>query len=150
MATQQSLQDDRDERIRFPKLRVSNGTNNYGIWAVKAAHRLITLDLWNVVGGNNTQTPVIPDLIQPRIIRGVLADGQVADMHIDRNMDEVQAALTQAGPWLELNNKALDKLLGAIPDDLFYLIKKCKSAHDAWEALRTTLQPTNSTRAHTL
>ena len=38
-----------NERQRFPELKLKDGTNNYGAWAVKAKYRLTNLKLWDYV-----------------------------------------------------------------------------------------------------
>jgi hypothetical protein len=42
---------------KFPELKRKDGVTNYGAWVVKAQQRLMTLDLWEVVGGTDTKPP---------------------------------------------------------------------------------------------
>jgi hypothetical protein len=87
------------ERLKFPELKIKDGANNYGPWATKAQSRLVTLDLWEVVGGNKTSPPNIPDLRPPQIIRGNDANGQPVEIHTPGNELEHNIAVTVASPW---------------------------------------------------
>ena len=52
-----------DVRKHFPVLKtLDNGLTNYGEWAIKAKSRLQRLELWEVIEGENSFPPVIPEL----------------------------------------------------------------------------------------
>jgi hypothetical protein len=131
----------------FPSLKVRDGINNYGTWAFKAKHRLTVLDLWEYVGGSMTTPPIVPDLLQPSVIHGLDPDGVMTTIVNPGNRADFDNAKALATPWIKRDAQALDLILGAVPDDLFYLIKRCKTSQQAWNSLRTSLQPANSTRA---
>jgi hypothetical protein len=48
---------------KFPELKQKDGITNYGSWVVKAQQQLTMLNLWDVVGGNDTKPPPIPKLV---------------------------------------------------------------------------------------
>jgi hypothetical protein len=138
---------ERTDRSKFPELRQKDGINNYGAWAVKAKYRLIMMKLWDYIEGPMEKPPIVPILRRARRIRGPDENGNVIVIHDRGNQAEVDAAQALAAPWLERDSQALDLILNAVPDDLLYLVKRSNSAKQAWNSLRTSMQPANSTRA---
>jgi hypothetical protein len=52
-----------DAKKQFPVLKtLENGLTNYGEWSIKARSRLQRLELWEVIGGERSNPPVIPVL----------------------------------------------------------------------------------------
>jgi hypothetical protein len=138
---------ERSDRSKFPEIKLRDGVNNYGAWAVKAKYRLITMKLWDFIDGASDTPPEVPAVRPPRIFRGPDVNGDVVEIHYAGNQAAVQAAQALAAPWIEKDSQALDLIMNAVPDDLLYLIKRSKSSKQAWNSLRTSLQPANSTRA---
>jgi hypothetical protein len=138
---------DRTEWSKFPEIRQKDGVNNYGAWAVKAKYRLITMNLWEYIEGSMEIPPIVPKLRPARRIRGPDEHGNIVIIHDDGNKAQVDAAQALAAPWIEKDSQALDLILNAVPDDLLYLVKRSKSAKQAWNSLHTSMQPANSTRA---
>jgi hypothetical protein len=128
-------------------LRVKEGSNNYGAWAFKARHRLGLMDLWDYVGGSKTTTPIVPLLVQPSNIHGLDPDGVITTIVMPGNQNEHNNAKALAEPWIKKDEQAFDLILGAVPDDLLHIVKRCKTSQQAWNCLRTSLQPANSIRA---
>jgi hypothetical protein len=138
------------EHKKFPELKRKDGVTNYGAWVVKAQQRLMTLDLWEVVGGTDTKPPIIPKLTRARVMKGKNAHGMDVEIHQPGNQVEVEAATIVAAPWIKKNNQALDLIMNAVPDEMLYLVKRVAYAADAWNALRSALQPANSIRAQAI
>jgi hypothetical protein len=140
-------ENERSERSKFPEIRLKDGANNYGAWAVKAKFRLRTMKLWDHIEGESDTPPTIPVYKAPKRIHGPDANGNPVTIHYGGNQAEVDAARALAAPWIEKDSQALDLIMNAVPDDLLYLVKRSSSAKQAWNSLRTSLQPANSTRA---
>jgi hypothetical protein len=138
---------ERTERLKFPEIKVKDGVNNYGAWAVKAKYRLRTMELWGYIEGPSSDPPVVPELHKPKIIRGPDQNGNTVTIHYPGNQTAVDTAQAIANPWIKKDGQALDLIMNAVPDDLLYLVKRSTSAKQAWTSLRTSLQPSNSTRA---
>jgi len=138
---------ERNERTRFPEIKVKDGVNNYGGWAVKAKSRLVALKLWDHIEGASDTPPVIPAFRPPKTIRGPDEHGNTVTIHYQGNQAAVDAAQAAAAPWIEKDGQALDLITNAVPDDMLYLIRRSTSAKQAWNSLCTSLQPANSTRA---
>ena len=108
---------------KFPELRKVNGGNNYGSWIIKAKRKLITLELWDYIVGDEATPPQIPAPFPARIIRGVDANGTHVEIHSPGNQAAVDAAKAAAALWHKKNNQALDFITNAVGDDLLYLVK---------------------------
>ena len=110
----------------------------------------MTLDLWEVVGGTDTQAPAIPKLVRTCVIKGKNAHGFDIEIHQQGNQVEVDAATARAAPWMKKNNHALDLIINAVPNEILYLVKRAVNATDAWNVLWSALQPVNSIRAQAI
>jgi hypothetical protein len=139
-----------NDRKKFPNLSQKDGVSNYGSWAVKAKSHLITLELWEVVGGNDTTAPPIPEPKAPKIIWGYNANHELVEIHVPGNQPQFKAATAAAAPWTKKSNKALDLIINAVADDLLYLVKRATTASQAWNSLHSALQPSNSVRAQAI
>jgi hypothetical protein len=51
---------ERNECSKFPEIRVKEGVNNYGAWAVKAKYRLLTMKLWDYIEGPSSTPLQVP------------------------------------------------------------------------------------------
>jgi hypothetical protein len=135
----------RTDRTKFPEVKVKDGVNNYGAWSVKAKYRLLTMKLWEFIDGPSNTPPEIPEYLTPKIIHGPDENGNIVTIHYAGNRAAVDAAKEHAAPWFRRDGQALDLIMNSMPDDLLYLVKRSKSAKQAWDSLHTSLQPTNST-----
>ena len=108
------------------------------------------LNLWDVVGGNDTKPPPIPKLFHARIIKGKNAQGFKVEIHQPGNQAEVKVANITAQPWMKKNSCALDLIINTVPDEMLYLVKQAATAGEAWNALKSTLQPENSIQAQAI
>jgi hypothetical protein len=108
---------------KFLELRKRDGTNNYGSWAIKAKRRLIALELWEYVAGDQVTPPQVTILLPPEVIRGPDANGHMVEIHLAGNQPQVDTAKEAVAPWQKKNDQALNHIINAIQDDLLYLVK---------------------------
>jgi hypothetical protein len=92
----------------------------------------------------------MPTLIQPSNIHGVDPDGVMTTIVLPGNQAEHNNAVALAEPWIKKDQQAFDLILSAVPKDLLHIVKRCKTSKQAWDSLRTSLQPANSIRALTI
>ncbi|KAJ7879952.1 hypothetical protein B0H14DRAFT_2708006, partial [Mycena olivaceomarginata] len=62
----------------------------------------------------------------------------------------VDAAKKKAEAWLLADKKAHALIVKAVPSARLYLVRDCKSAHDAWIALKSEYEPSNALTAITI
>ena len=92
--------------------------------------------------------PVIPAL-RPTEIREGGQDKKgnaVPKVIFPGNEEAVKAATELAGPWQKKNDAVLDEIIAVIPVALLHLVRRCTSARNMWESLRSSLQRAGTTR----
>ncbi|KAK6987981.1 hypothetical protein R3P38DRAFT_3229873 [Favolaschia claudopus] len=121
-----------------PIVENSDGSSNYAEFQSKAKRKLDAAGYWKYVAGDD-QTHT-----------GFDEDGNEVTVTTRGNEVEVNIAKKGAESWLAQDKKALAIIVEAVPGPKLYVVEDCKSAHEAWEALKETYEPTNALMAITL
>ncbi|KAJ7209003.1 hypothetical protein GGX14DRAFT_364975, partial [Mycena pura] len=122
-----------------------DGSNNYTEFRQKSILELDAADYWKYIDGPNYNPPAIPELKLSQQVNGVDNTGAPVTITVPGNEAVVAAARQRAEAWLSGDKKAHAIIVKAVPDTKLYIVRDCKSAHDAWLA-----QPANSLTAITI
>ncbi|KAK6974661.1 hypothetical protein R3P38DRAFT_2583712, partial [Favolaschia claudopus] len=128
----------------------SDGSNNYAEFRAKAKYKLDAAGYWKYVDGDDYKPPVIPKLVVSATYTGADANGNQTTITTPGNEVDVNVAKKSAEAWLAQDKKALAIIVEAVPGTKLYVVEDCKSAHDAWIALKETYEPSNALMAVTL
>ncbi|KAJ7121747.1 hypothetical protein C8R43DRAFT_959525 [Mycena crocata] len=112
-----------------------DGSNNYSEFKQKSKLDLDAAGYWQYVDGPDYNPPAIPGLKPSQQVHGIDATGATVTITIPGNEATVAAARKQAEAWLSADKKAL---------------ADCKTAHDAWMALKNEYEPANALTAVTI
>ncbi|KAJ7492504.1 hypothetical protein FB451DRAFT_1388886 [Mycena latifolia] len=124
--------------------------NNYSEFRQKAQLDLDAFGYWKYIAGPDYNPPIIPDLVQSMPVQGLDAAGNLANFTMPGNEAVVDAAKKAAETWLSGDKKAHALIVKAIPSAKLYLVRDCRSANDAWNALKNEYEPSNALTAVTI
>ncbi|KAF8212649.1 hypothetical protein K438DRAFT_1566284 [Mycena galopus ATCC 62051] len=127
-----------------------DGSNNYSEFKQKAMLDLDATRYWKYVAGSDYNPPVIPDLVPSMQVQGLDAAGNLANFTMPGNEAAVNTAKANAAAWLQADKKVHAVIVKAIPSARLYLVHDCRSAHDAWMALKREYEPSNALTAITI
>jgi hypothetical protein len=133
------------------KIIEDGDTNNYTEFEIKSRTKLTAYHgYWKHIEGPESNPPVIPQLKPKRTF--VVKDQNGVDQNFVQvgNEDEVAKAKQEAQPWFETDMKVFSLIMDAVPSKRLYLVKHCKTAKEAWLALRNEYRPSNTLRVTTL
>ncbi|KAJ6517685.1 hypothetical protein DFH09DRAFT_940280, partial [Mycena vulgaris] len=133
-----------------PILENEDGSNNYGEFKQKSTLDLDAAGYLKYVGGEDYNPPVIPELMQSMQVQGLDATGTLVAVTIPGNEVAVNAAKQNAEAWLQGDKKAHALIVKAVPNAKLYVVRDCKSAHEAWNALKNEYEPANALTAVTI
>ncbi|KAJ7244374.1 hypothetical protein B0H12DRAFT_1236114 [Mycena haematopus] len=133
-----------------PIVEDEDGSNNYSEFKQKATLDLDAAGYWKYVAGENYNPPVIPVLMPSMQVQGVDAAGNLVNVTIPGNEAAVNTAKTNAEAWLQADKKAHALIVKAIPSAKLYIVRECRSAHDACMALKNEYEPSNALTAVTI
>ncbi|KAK6996360.1 hypothetical protein R3P38DRAFT_2566011 [Favolaschia claudopus] len=128
----------------------ADGSNNYAEFQTKSRLKLDAAGYWKYVDGDQYSPPVIPELVESRTHTGLNTNGDEVTITTRGNEVAVNVAKKSAEAWLAQDKKALAIIVDAVPMSKLYLVEDCKSARQAWMALREAYEPTNALTAVTL
>ncbi|KAJ7728574.1 hypothetical protein DFH07DRAFT_707963, partial [Mycena maculata] len=124
--------------------------NNYGEFRQKSVFDLDAAGYWKYVGGPEYNPPSIPELRPSQRVQGMDSTGTVITVTVPGNEAVVAAAQKQAEAWLAADKKAHAIIVKAVPVWKLHVVRDCKSAHDAWVALKNEYEPANALTAMTI
>ncbi|KAJ7142188.1 hypothetical protein C8R46DRAFT_917570, partial [Mycena filopes] len=127
-----------------------DGSNNYAEFRQKSILDLDAIGYWKYVEGPDYNPPVIPELKPTTQMQGLDAAGNSATFTIPGNETVVAAAKKSAEVWLAGDKKAHALIVKAVPSEKLFVVRDCKSAHDAWHALKNEYEPANALTAVTI
>ncbi|KAJ7138414.1 hypothetical protein C8R43DRAFT_893319, partial [Mycena crocata] len=127
-----------------------DGSNNYSKFKQKSMLDLDAAGYWQYVDGVDYNPPAIPELKPSQQVQGIDATGATVTITIPGNETVVAAAKKQAEAWLSADKKAHAIIVKAVPVQKLYVLRDCKSAHDAWMALKNEYEPANALTAVTI
>ncbi|KAJ7902993.1 hypothetical protein B0H13DRAFT_1621313, partial [Mycena leptocephala] len=127
-----------------------DGSNNYSEFRQKSILELDAAGYWKYIDGHDYNPPVIPELKPSQQVHGVDNTGAAVTITVPGNKTVVAAARQQAEAWLSGDKKAHAIIVKAVPDAKLYVVRECKSAHDAWLALKNEYEPANALTAITI
>ncbi|KAJ7610847.1 hypothetical protein FB45DRAFT_761221, partial [Roridomyces roridus] len=136
--------------MKLTAITEEDGVTNYNEFKYKSELDLNAAGYWRYVDGPDYNPPVIPKLKHTQQVQGVDATGAAATITIPGNEAAVAAAEQQAHAWLDGDKKALAIIARAVPSAKLYVVKDCKSAHEAWKALKNEYEPANAIAAVTI
>ncbi|KAJ6491552.1 hypothetical protein DFH09DRAFT_872955, partial [Mycena vulgaris] len=105
---------------------------------------------WKYVSGEDYNPPVIPELMSSMQVQGLDAAGTLTTITIPGNEAAVKTAKQDAEAWLQGDKKAHAIIVKAVPNEKLYIVRECKSAHQAWNALKNEYEPANALTAVTI
>ncbi|KAF9023451.1 hypothetical protein BDP27DRAFT_1249072, partial [Rhodocollybia butyracea] len=139
------------KRITFTPIKENpDRSNNFSEFKHKATVKLQAHDLWQFIGGDGYNPPVIPPLSQTHRVQGLDTSGNPVDITLQGNEPAVALAKQIYNDWLETDKHLLSLINDAVPIQKTWVIQKCKSSHDAWNALCKEFEPHNSLTAMNL
>ncbi|KAJ7189633.1 hypothetical protein GGX14DRAFT_608836, partial [Mycena pura] len=124
--------------------------NNYSEFKQKSLLELDAAGYWQYVDGLDYNPPSIPVLKPSQQIEGLDGTGATVTVTIPGNEGVVAAARKQAEAWLLGDKKAHAIIVKAVPVEKLYVVRDCKSAHEAWIALKNEYEPANALTAVTI
>ncbi|KAJ6618126.1 hypothetical protein B0H10DRAFT_1795941, partial [Mycena sp. CBHHK59/15] len=133
-----------------PIVENEDGSNNYSAFSQKSMLDLDAAGYWKYVEGDDYNPPIIPDLLSSMQVQGLDAAGNMVAVTIPGNEAAVDTAKKSAEAWLQAEKKAHAIIVKAVPDAKLYIVRECKSAHDAWNALKNEYEPSNALTAVTI
>ncbi|KAJ6612078.1 hypothetical protein B0H10DRAFT_1808321 [Mycena sp. CBHHK59/15] len=149
MATNQNNSADKGIKLT-PIKEEEDGSNNYSEFKQKSVLDLDAAGYWQYVDGPDYNPPSIPELRPSQQVQGLDTAGTVVTITVPGNESVVVAARKQAEAWLSANKKAHVVIVKAVPVEKLYVVRDCKSAHDAWVALKNEYEPANALTAVTI
>ncbi|KAJ7806956.1 hypothetical protein B0H14DRAFT_3152748 [Mycena olivaceomarginata] len=133
-----------------PIVEDEDGLNNYSEFKAKATLDLDAAGYWKYIAGPEYNPPIIPNLMASMQVQGLDAAGNLANFTMPGNEAVVNAAKKNTEVWLLADKKAHALIVKAVPSARLYLVRNCKSAHDAWMALKREYEPPNALTAITI
>ncbi|KAJ7310683.1 hypothetical protein DFH08DRAFT_718756, partial [Mycena albidolilacea] len=133
-----------------PIVEDEDGSNNYSEFRQKATLDLDAAGYWKYVAGPDYNPPIIPDLMPSMQVQGLDAAGNLANFTMPGNEAAVNVAKKNTEAWLLADKKTHALIVKAVPSARLYLVRDCKSAHDAWTALKSEYEPSNALTAITI
>ncbi|KAJ7602589.1 hypothetical protein B0H17DRAFT_969076, partial [Mycena rosella] len=133
-----------------PILEDEDGSSNYSEFKQKATLDLDAAGYWKYIAGDDYNPPVIPVLMSSMQVQGHDAAGNLVTVTIPGNETVVDAARKNAEAWLLADKKAHALIMKAVPNAKLYVVRECKSAHEAWNALKNEYEPSNALTAVTI
>jgi hypothetical protein len=127
-----------------------DGSNNYSEFKQKSVLDLDAAGYWQYVDGPYYNPPVIPELRSSQQVQGLDSTGAVVTITVPGNEGAIATARKQAEAWLSADKKAHAVIVKAVPVEKLYVVRDCKSAHDAWVALKNEYEPGNALTAVTI
>ncbi|KAJ6476606.1 hypothetical protein DFH09DRAFT_1342362 [Mycena vulgaris] len=121
-----------------------DGSNNYSEFKQKSVLELDAAGYWQYVDGTEYNPPIIPELQPSQQVQGVDGTGAIVTVTVPGNEGAVAAAKKQAEAWLSGDKKAHSVIVKAVPVERLYILRDCKSAHEAWVALKNEYEPANA------
>ncbi|KAJ7255362.1 hypothetical protein C8J57DRAFT_1178169, partial [Mycena rebaudengoi] len=137
-------------RIRIFPIKEEDSTNNYSEFKQKSILELDAAGYWQYVDGPDYNPPSIPELRASQQVRGVDNTGATVTITVPGNEGAVALARKQAEAWLSADKKAHAVIVKAVPTEKLYIVRDCKSAHEAWVALKNEYEPANALTAITI
>ncbi|KAJ7227346.1 hypothetical protein GGX14DRAFT_531039 [Mycena pura] len=101
---------------------------------------------WQYIDGPDYSPPLIP-VLKPQGLDGTKVTVTIT---IPGNEGAVAAARKQAEVWLLVDKRAHAIIVKAVLVEKLYVVRDCKSAHDAWIALKNEYEPANTLTAVTI
>ena len=127
-----------------------DGTNNFNKFKQKSQLELDAAGYWQYVNGPDYNPPVIPELRQSQQVQGLANTGQTVTVMIPGNEAAVENVKNEAEAWLLADKRAHAIIVKAVPVERLYVVRDCKSAHDAWMTLKNEYEPANALTAVTI
>ncbi|KAJ7037565.1 hypothetical protein C8F04DRAFT_952450, partial [Mycena alexandri] len=127
-----------------------DGSNNYSEFKQKSELELDAAGYWQYVDGPDYDPPAIPELRASQQVQGLDGTGATVTITVPGNEGVVAAARKRAEAWFSADKKAHAIIVKAIPVEKLYVVRNCKSAHDAWMALKNEYEPANALTAVTI
>jgi gag-polypeptide of LTR copia-type len=148
-AQQQNDMSDEGANRKIKLIKIDAGeSNNYGEFEVKSKSKLDAAGLWEYIGGEKAVAPQIPILQEDTQITGKDSiTGEDVTVVVPGNKADVEEAKKKAGLWNQTNKCILSLIIDAVPTPKLYLIRDCKTAKEAWDALKQEYHPSNMIRA---
>lgn len=134
-------------KIKLTKIDDNEEGNNYMEFADKSKFKLDAIGLWKFIDGQFDTQPIVPALITGTTVTGTDVDGTVRTITTAGNEDAVKKATKDAEPWWTTNKRILSLIVDAVPSHKLYIVRDCKTAKEAWDALRQHYKPSNQIRA---
>jgi hypothetical protein len=134
----------------LPKIVDDGENNNYAEWKTRSQCKLRSWGLWKYIEGLDSMLPNVPILRETYVQRGKDKHGTLQDYTVDGNSEEYHKKVAEAKPWVTGDKLVLDKIISATPSNILPLVQNIPHAKQAWEALHSTYQPTNSIHAATV
>ncbi|KAJ7029890.1 hypothetical protein C8F04DRAFT_962312, partial [Mycena alexandri] len=154
MSNNQNNSGDKEKEWKGIKLtpirEEDDGSNNYSEFQQKSVLELDAAGYMKYVDGPDYNPPAIPELKPSQQVQGFDATGASVTITVPGNEAVVAAARQQAESWLAGDKKAHAIIVKAIPSEKLYVVRDCKSAHDAWMALKNEYEPANALTAVTI
>ncbi|KAJ6467035.1 hypothetical protein DFH09DRAFT_956401, partial [Mycena vulgaris] len=146
MANPQSVNKEKEwKNLKLtPILEEEDGSNDYGEFKQKSKLDLDATGYWKYVSGEDYSPPVIPGLMLSMQVQGLDAAGNLVAVTIPGNEVAVNTTKQNAEAWLQGDKKAHTIIVKAVPNAKLYIVGKCKSAHEAWNALKNEYEPANA------
>jgi hypothetical protein len=127
-----------------------DGSNNYSEFKQKSILDLDAAGYWQFVDGPDYKPPSIPELRPSQQVQGLDSTGATITVTVPGNEGVVAVARTQAEAWLAADKKAHAVIVKAVLVEKLYVVRDCKSAHDAWVTLKNEYEPANALTAVTI
>ncbi|EDQ98575.1 uncharacterized protein LACBIDRAFT_335840 [Laccaria bicolor S238N-H82] len=124
--------------------------NNFNEFKQKSQLELDAAGYWKYVNGLDYNPPVIPVLRQSQQVQGLDNAGATVTVTIPGNEVVVENAKRDAEAWLLADKRAHAIIVKAVPVERLYVVRDCKSAHDAWITLKNEYEPANTLTAITI
>ncbi|KAJ7855742.1 hypothetical protein B0H14DRAFT_2754331 [Mycena olivaceomarginata] len=124
-----------------------DGSNNYSEFKQKSVLDLDAAGYLQFVDGPDYKPPSIPELRPSQQVQGLDSTGATVTVTVPGNEGLVAAAKKQAEAWLAGDKKAHAVIVKAVPVEKLYVVRDCKSAHEAWVALKNEYEPANALTA---
>ncbi|KAJ7462006.1 hypothetical protein FB451DRAFT_1043978 [Mycena latifolia] len=151
MSNNQNLEGKEWKGIKLTAIKEEeDGTNNYTEFKQKSLLDLDAADYLKYVDGPDYNPPTIPELRPSQQVQGFDANGASVTITVPGNEVAVAAARKQAEAWLAADKKAHAIIVKAVPIEKLYVVRDCKSAHEAWVALKNEYEPANALTAVTI
>ncbi|KAJ6623129.1 hypothetical protein B0H10DRAFT_1944130 [Mycena sp. CBHHK59/15] len=127
-----------------PITEEEDSSNNYGEFKQKSILDLDTARYWPFVAGPDYNPPIIPELMLSMQVQGLDATGNLVPCTILGNEAVIDAAKKNAEAWLLMDKKAHTLIVKAVLSVKLYVVCDCKSAHEAWNALKNKYELANT------